>query len=320
MQSPQILELSGVGQRDLLRQHAIDLVHELPGVGENYRNHYAGSVAWRMKNSSTLNEKTHGLSLVKAAIQWGLTRRGTFTWTAGIAHGFVKSREELETPDVKFHFAHASYARGRRIGQLEKSPGMTLTVCQLRPESCGSIHLGSDDPSVPPKIRANFLSEDVDRVALVEGMKIARRLDKTEALARYVVQELYPGDNAQSDDDIFRFCRLTGGTGFHPIGTCKMGSDPESVVDEALHVHGVESLRVVDASIMPTLVSGNTDAPTIVIAEKASAMILEANLSRDDNSTLSRFERLSVRTRDIAIYLDASLLCGSSISIYSRTL
>ena len=276
VQSPQILELSGIGQAPLLEQHGIELIQELSGVGENYRDHYGCSVVWRVKNSTTLNEDTRGLALVKEALKWGLSRRGAFTWTAGIGHGFVKSREDLETPDVQFHFAHASYQPGKR-GRLEDKPGMTVNVCQLRPESRGSIHITSASPDDAPTIRPNFLSEEVDRRALIGGMRIARQLGETDALEKYVDHELYPGEATQSDEEILAFCRKTGATVFHPVGTCKMGSDSEAVVDSNLRVHGIERLRVVDASIMPTLVSGNTNAPTIMIAERASAMILEGD-------------------------------------------
>ena len=275
VQSPQILELSGVGQADLLKDYGIELVHELPGVGENYRDHYASAVAWRVKGSDSLNGKTSGVPMLIEGLKWLLTRRGAMTYTAGIAHGFVKTRDDLETPDVQFHFAHGSYRRGAKRAQLEDEPGMTVNVCQLRPESRGSIHIKSNVADVGPAIRPNFLSEEVDRRALVGGMRIARELGRTHALAKYVDHEMYPGDGLESDEDLLEFCRKTGGTVFHPIGTCKMGTDSEAVVDERLRVRGMKSLRVIDASIMPTLVSGNTNAPTIMVAEKGSQMILE---------------------------------------------
>ena len=275
VQSPQLLELSGIGQPELLREHGIDVVCDLPGVGENYRDHYASSVAWRVKGTSTLNQDTRGLRIVKEALKYAFTRKGVMTYTAGIAHGFVRTQEHLETPDVQFHFAHASYARGAKRGVLEAEPGMTCSVCQLRPESQGSIHIQSPEPAAPPAIRPNFLAEEIDRAALIEGMRIARRVGEAPALAAYADHELYPGDAIQSDDEILEFCRRTGGTVFHPIGTCKMGSDPNAVVDDRLRVRGVPNLRVADASIMPTLVSGNTNAPAIMIGEKGAAMILE---------------------------------------------
>ena len=278
VQSPQLLELSGIGQGELLRSHGIEVVRHLPGVGENYRDHYLSSVVWRVKEATrTLNEDTRGMRLLVEAAKYAFTRRGVLTYTAGIAHGFVRTRAELETPDVQFHFAHASHEPNRPRGTLEKEPGMTCAVCQLRPESTGSIHIQSADPAAAAAIRPNFLSEEVDRAALVEGIRIARRVGAAPSMARYVERELYPGDATQSDDEILEFCRRTGSTVFHPVGTCRMGSDANAVVDDRLRVHGVAGLRVADASIMPTLVSGNTNAPTIMIGEKGAAMILEDN-------------------------------------------
>ncbi len=274
VQSPQILELSGIGDRDHLQSLGIEAKHHLPGVGENYRDHYASSIAWRVKGSSSLNETTRGVELVKEAIKYAFTRRGAMTFTAGIGAGFVKSRPDLEEPDVQFHFAHASYARGGKRGELEGEPGMTISVCQLRPESSGSIHVASADPMTPPAIRPNFLSETVDRDALVGGMRLARAVGEAPALKQYNDHELYPGEVIQTDDEILEFCRRSGATVFHPVGTCKMGSDPMAVVDERLCVRGVNGLRVADASIMPTLVSGNTNAPAIMIGEKGADMIL----------------------------------------------
>ena len=274
VQSPQLLELSGIGSPELLRELNIDVVHELPGVGENYRDHYASSIAWRVKGSTTLNQDTRPLKLIGEAAKYALARRGVMTYTAGIAHGFVRTRKELDSPDVQFHFAHASYARNARRGALEREPGMTLSVCQLRPESQGSIHIQSNDPEASPAIRPNFLSEQVDRDALVEGMRIARRVGAAPALQEFCDSELYPGTDCNSYEEVLNFCRAAGSTVFHPVGTCKMGSDPYAVVDDQLRVRGIEGLRVADASVMPTLVSGNTNAPCIMIGEKAAAMAL----------------------------------------------
>ena len=275
VQSPQILELSGIGNAELLEQHDIPVVLDLPGVGENYRDHYSCSVMWRVKGVSTLNQQTRGLRLLRSALQYGLTQKGVLTYTAGIGHGFIKTRPGLETPDVQFHFAHASYARSRgRSGvRLEDEPGMTCSVCQLRPESTGSIHIRNKNPLSPPSIRPNFLSEELDRTTLIEGMRVARRLGESTALSRYIDHETFPGEACQSEADFLNVARKTGGTVYHPVGTCRMGTDTDSVVDERLRVRGVSRLRVIDASIMPTLVSGNTNAPTIMIAEKGAEML-----------------------------------------------
>ena len=274
VQSPQLLELSGIGRPDVLREHDIPVVRELPGVGENYRDHYLSAVAWRVRDARTLNEGTHGARFVLAALRYGATRRGAFTYPAGITHAFVRTRPELETPDLQFHFAHASHVPGEK-GTLEREPGMTLSVCQLRPESRGSIHIRGPDPMAPPAIRPNFLSAQVDRDALVEGIRIARRIGAAPSLAPYREHEFSPGPGVRTYDEILDFCRRVGSTVFHPVGTCKMGKDAEAVVDERLRVRGLAGLRVADASIMPTLVSGNTNAPAIMIGEKGAAMILE---------------------------------------------
>ena len=277
VQSPQLLELSGIGQGELLRSFGIDVVRDLPGVGENYRDHYMSAVAWRVRDARTLNEDTRGVRLLVEAAKYAFRRRGVLTYTAGIAHGFVRTRAGVETPDVQFHFAHASHDASRPRGTLERDPGMTCGVCQLRPESTGSIHIQSAEPDAAPAIRPNFLSEEVDRAALIDGIRIARRVAAAPSLAPYVEREMYPGDASQSDDEILEYCRRAGSTVFHPVGTCKMGGDANAVVDERLRVRGVAALRVVDASVMPTLVSGNTNAPTIMIGEKGAAMILEDN-------------------------------------------
>ena len=274
VQSPQLLELSGIGNPELLRKYDIDVAHELPGVGENYRDHYASSIAWRVKGVTTLNQDTRPLKLLGEAAKYAFTRRGVMTYTSGIAHGFVRTREELDSPDVQFHFAHARYAHNARRGTLEREPGMTLSVCQLRPESQGSIHIQSNDPEAAPAIRPNFLSEQIDRDALVAGMRIARQVGAAPALQKFSDNELFPGATCDSYEELLNFCRATGSTVFHPVGTCKMGSDSYAVVDDQLRVRGIEGLRIADASVMPTLVSGNTNAPCIMIGEKAAAMTL----------------------------------------------
>ena len=275
VKSPHLLELSGIGQPTLLQSHGIPVLHELRGVGENYRDHYAPRMNWRVKLPVTLNEQTRGLNFVKEIIKYYTKRTGILTFTAGIAYGFVRTRPELEEPDVQFHFAHASYASAAtRV--LDKEPGMTLTVYQCRPESKGSIHAKSGDPFAAPTIRPNYLADPYDQRVLVDGMKIGRRIIENRVLDKYRAYEMNPGDKVQTDDEWLQFARENGQTTYHVIGTCKMGQDPMAVVDDTLRVHGIAGLRVVDASIMPTVPSGNTNAAVIMIAEKGADMIKAA--------------------------------------------
>ena len=272
VKSPHILELSGIGRPDVLSAAGIPVQHELMGVGENYRDHYAPRMNWRVKLPVTLNEQTRGLRFVKEIVKYYTQRRGILTFTAGIAYGFVKTRPELEEPDVQFHFAHASYASAAtRV--LDTEPGMTLTVYQCRPESKGSIHTRSADPMGSPAIRPNYLADEIDRRVLVDGMKIGRSIINNRILDKYRAYEMNPGEKVQTDAEWLDFARANGQTTYHVIGTCKMGNDPMAVVDDELRVRGIAGLRVVDASIMPTVVSGNTNAAVIMIAEKGADLI-----------------------------------------------
>ena len=276
VQSPQILELSGIGQPQLLKSHGITVQHELPGVGENYRDHYAARMNWRVNKPISLNEETRGLNLVKEVFKYVVTRRGALTWTAGVGHAFMKTRPELETPDVQFFFVHCSFASSKD-GKLDKEPGMTLAVYQCRPESQGAIHIGGPNPFDAPKIRPNFLDNQLDQSTLVAGLNLCRSIGETNAMKQHISHEMNPGSSIRTDEEMLQFARDTGATTYHPMGTCKMGSDPMAVVDDRLRVHGIENLRVADASIMPTMPSGNINAPVIMIAEKAADMIKEDN-------------------------------------------
>lgn len=274
IQSPHLLELSGIGRPDVLDAAGIALTHALPGVGENYIDHFATRMNWRIQGLSTLNERSRGLGLGAAVLRYGLTRKGFLSLGTGLVFGFVKTRPELATPDVQFFFMHASYADAA-VRKLDTLPGMTLGVTQLRPTSRGAIHAACADPVVPPKIRPNLLATPLDQQCLIEGMRIARRIVEQPAIARYVTAELNPGVQVQTDDQWLDFARQNGQTIYHPIGTCRMGSDPDAVVDARLRVHGMQGLGVVDASVMPAMVSGNTQAAVMMIAEKAADMILE---------------------------------------------
>ncbi|GEP60868.1 GMC family oxidoreductase [Reyranella soli] len=274
VQSPGVLEHSGIGQPELLRRHGIEVKHELKGVGENYGDHFAPRMNWRVKLPITLNEQTRGLSLVKEVIKYYTTGRGALALTAGVVYGFVRTRPGLDSPDMQFHMAHASYDTAQKR-LLEREPGMTVVIGQCRPDSRGSIHIKSATPGVEPAIRPNFLTAQIDRDATVAGMQIARKIVSHPSMEKYIAFENKPGKDVNSYDEWLDFARGNGQTTYHVCGTCKMGSDPMAVVDDRLRVHGIAGLRVIDASIMPTVPSGNTNAPTIMVAEKGADMIKE---------------------------------------------
>ncbi|WP_459615043.1 GMC family oxidoreductase [Bordetella sp. 2513F-2] len=274
VQSPHLLELSGIGRPDVLQGAGLPVRHVLPGVGENYIDHYATRMNWRIQGLATLNETTRGLPLGAAVLRYFLRRKGILTLGTGLVFGFVKTDPSLPAPDVQYFFMHASYADAS-VRKLDTLPGMTIGVAQLRPRSVGSIHAASADPAAPPRIRPNLLSDPGDQACLVAGMRIARRIVQQPAMARYVQAELNPGPDVQSDAQWLEFARRTGQTIYHPIGTCRMGADAGAVVDPRLRVHGLQGLRVVDASVMPAMVSGNTQAAVMMVAEKASDILLE---------------------------------------------
>jgi len=273
IQSPQLLELSGVGQPALLQRLGIPVRHALPGVGENYVDHFATRMNWRVRNTVTLNEMSRGWRLGLAVAEYFTRRTGILTLGTGLVNGFVKSRPDVAMPDAQYFFVHASYAdASRRI--LDRAPGMTIGVTQLRPESVGSIHVKSLDPLASPSIRPNFLDAQVDRDCMVGAMKVARRIVSRSAMRPYVVQELSPGDACASDEAWLDFARDNGQTIYHPLGTCRMGSDAAAVVDLRLSVRGLAGLRVVDASVMPKMVSGNIQGAVMMVAEKGADLIL----------------------------------------------
>jgi choline dehydrogenase-like flavoprotein len=274
IQSPQMLEVSGVGNPALLQALGIAVVHARTGVGENYIEHFATRMNWRVKGTVTLNEMSRGWRLARQVARYYTARRGILTLGTGLVHGFVKTAPGMAAPDVQYFFVHASYANAaERI--LDRHPGMTLGVAQLRPQSIGTIHARSSDPFDAPAIRPNFLSSEVDRRCLVEGMKIARRIVGQAAMRPYVEGETSPGEEVRSFDQWLDFARRNGQTIYHPVGTCRMGSDTDAVTDARLRVQGLAGLRVVDASVMPKMVSGNTQAAVMMLAEKGADMILE---------------------------------------------
>lgn len=272
VQSPHLLELSGIGNPDVLGDAGIAVRHALPGVGENYLDHFATRMNWRVRNATTLNEQTRGWRLAAAVAQYFTRRTGILTLGTGLAHGFVRTRPGLSGPDVQYFFMHASYAdAGKR--DLDRLPGVTIGVTNLQSRSTGTIHVRSPDPMQPPAIRPNFLSAAEDRISLVEGMKIARTIMEQPAMDRFRDFEMNPGQEVRTDAEWLDFARDTGQTIYHALGTCAMGQGARAVVDARLRVHGMEGLRIVDASVMPAMVSGNTAAAVMMVAEKGADMI-----------------------------------------------
>ncbi len=272
--SPQLLQLSGVGPAELLKQHGIDVVLDAPGVGNDLQDHMQVRLVTRCAQRVTLNDiVNHPVRRVMAGARYAAFRKGPLTIAAGTSGAFFKTDPRLATPDIQIRFL--PFSTDRMGEKLHSFSAFSASVCQLRPESRGSLRIKSADPAAPPEIRINYLATETDRTAFVEGFKILRKILAAPALKPYAVDEILPGSKVTSDEDILAFCRQTGSTVYHPTSTCRMGNDPLAVVDQRLRLRGIEGLRVVDASVMPDLMSGNTNAPTIMIAEKASDMILE---------------------------------------------
>jgi choline dehydrogenase len=272
--SPQLLQLSGVGPADLLNKHGIDIVLDAPGVGNDLQDHMQVRLVTRCAQRVTLNDiVNHPVRRIMAGMQYAAFRKGPLTIAAGTSGAFFKTNPRLATPDIQIHFL--PFSTDKMGEKLHSFSGFSASVCQLRPESRGSLRIKSADPTVPPEIRINYLATETDRAAFIEGIKILRRILGAPALKPYSVEEIHPGPKVTSDEELLNYCRRTGSTVYHPTSTCRMGNDPLAVVDQRLRVRGIEGLRVVDASVMPDLMSGNTNAPTIMIAEKASDMIRE---------------------------------------------
>jgi len=237
---------------------------DAPGVGNDLQDHMQVRLITRCAQKCTLNDVVNSpIRRVMAGIQYAALRKGPLTIAAGTSGAFFKTSPRLASPDIQIHFL--PFSTDKMGEKLHALSGFTASVCQLRPESRGSLRIKSADPSVPPEIRINYLATETDRRAFIDGIRILRK----------ILAEVDPGPKVQSDDELLDFCRRTGSTVYHPTSTCRMGSDALAVVDQRLRVRGIEGLRVVDASVMPDLMSGNTNAPTIMIAEKASDMILQ---------------------------------------------
>ena len=274
--SPQLLQLSGIGPGALLQQHGIDVVHDLPGVGENLQDHCGGRIIYRCAPSvCTMNEIYHNwLRRIQHGMQYVLSMKGALMTGAGPMGLFVRTRPELGSPDVQYQFLAGS---SEKTGDaMHRFPGCTLVAIPCRPESRGWLRITAPDPAKPPAIQPNYLATQADKDTMVAGLKVSRRIFATAAMRQYVTEEYLPGSLAASDEDLLNHVRATAGTTFHQTSTCMMGPGPMAVVDASLRVKGMERLRVIDASIMPTVVSGNTNATAIMIGEKGADMILRA--------------------------------------------
>jgi choline dehydrogenase len=272
--SPQLLQLSGIGPGDLLQKLQIPVAHSLPGVGENLQDHLQIRMQYKVKNVQTLNGIANSL-LGKAAmaLEYLMFRTGPLTMPPSQAGAFAKSDPSEPTPNIEWHVQPLSLDK---FGEpLHSFPAITPSVCNLRPASRGRVRIKSPDPAAYPEIRLNYLSEEIDRRVAVDAMRFTRRIMSAKALAKYEPEEYRPGLAFQDNLSLEKAAGELGTTIFHPVGTCKMGRDPMAVVDDELRVHGVARLRVVDASIFPRITSGNTNAPTYVIAEKGARSILK---------------------------------------------
>jgi len=273
--SPQLLQLSGIGPADLLRNLGIDVHHDLPGVGENLRDHYGTRLTARAKNVRTINELARGPRLVGEIAKYFLGRRSILELGPTLVYCFWHSDEKVRNSDLQISFTPASYKEGMQAW-LDDEPGFTLATWQQRPESLGYVRARSSDPFDKPVIQPNYLADEEDQRVLLAGIKLSRRLMHTAPLAPYFDYEAYPGKDVQGDDELLDIARQRSTTLYHLMGTCRMGpeTDPTAVVDDRLCVHGMQNLRVIDASIMPTMLSANLNAGVLMIAEKGSDMVL----------------------------------------------
>jgi choline dehydrogenase len=272
--SPQILQLSGIGPGALLRQHGIAVTHDLPGVGANLHDHLQIRMVWKMTGADTLNERAGSL-LGKAAmaLEYVFRKTGPLTMPPSQLGAFAKSDPAEPSPDMEWHVQPLSLDK---FGDpLHPFGAITPSVCNLRPSSRGHVRIKSPDPMAPPEIRLNYLSTEHDRKVAVQGMRFTRRIMAAEALAKYKPVEWKPGPSVDEEGALVRAAGDLGTTIFHPVGTCRMGREGDAVVDDRLRVHGIDNLRVIDASIMPRITSGNTNAPTYMIAERGAELVLE---------------------------------------------
>ena len=272
--SPHLLQISGIGPASHLQTIGVPVVQDLPGVGGNLQDHYVARVSHRVKGSISINKLARGFRLAREVARFYIQGRGALTFGVTTAQVFCRSTPEKSSPDLQLLFTPASYDPNKFLA-LEQEDGMTVAVCPVRPDSRGTIMAQGASPSMPPIITPNYLSDPNDVRVLIAGMRFTRRIFSSPAIAQHSVIETLPGPHVTSDEGLLNYAREYGNTIYHPVGTCRMGQGPLAVVDDRLRVHGVGGLRVIDASIMPTLTTGNTNAPTIMIGEKGAAMIRE---------------------------------------------
>ncbi len=272
--SPHLLQISGIGPAEHLRSIGVEVLQDVPAVGANLQDHYVARVTHRMRDAISTNQLAHGVRLAGEVARFFLRGNGALTFGVTSAQVFCRSREGLASPDLQLLFTPASYDQ-LKFGTLEHAPGMTVAVCPTRPDSRGTILAKSADPFEKAAIRPNYLSAPEDIRVMTAGIRYTREIFAAPAMAKHSVVETVPGPDVTTDAQLAEYMRDNGTTIFHPVGTCRMGADPASVVDERLRVRGIGGLRVIDASVMPTLTTGNTNAPTIMIGEKGAAMIRE---------------------------------------------
>jgi choline dehydrogenase len=277
--SPALLQRSGIGAGALLTSLGIPVVTALPGVGEGLQDHLQSRLVFRCTRCITLNDDVASLwRKAGIGLRYALWRKGPLTVSAGYAGGFFRSDPRLATPDLQAHFIN--FSTTKMGDKLHDFPGFTASICQLRPESCGWVRLRSRDPAEPPAIQLNYLAAESDRRAMVAGLKLLRRIMAAPAMRPYIAAEIEPGPDCVSDEELLRHLRARASTIYHPTCSCRMGEDEGAVVDTRLRVYGIGGLRVVDGSVMPNVVSGNTNAAIVMIAEKGADMILEDAASR----------------------------------------
>lgn len=281
LNSPQLLMLSGIGRPSHLAEHGVPVLHEAAGVGSNLQDHFYVHTAFRTTDASSYNRQIRGMWKYLEGVKYLLTHRGYLALGTSQVAAFIKSRPELDHTDLQISFRPMTFTfHPSGHVDVDREPGLGVSVCLLRPRASGVVELKSANPDEAPSIKPNFLAEEADARAVISGVRQIRRIMSRGPVAGRVVEESLPGSHVSTDEQLLEFMANTGNSAFHPAGTCKMGSDSMSVVDERLRVRGLERLRVVDASVMPVVTTGNTNAPTLMIAAKGAAMILEDALPR----------------------------------------